>query len=77
MTFGKAITLLSSDQPPSTVHNGTVEDFSRKQARKESGRRRGGTDTGKDIGQDGEHRDVMWKGDKERQGSPALYVKVD
>lgn len=30
MTFGKAITLLSSDQPPSAVQNGTVKDFSRK-----------------------------------------------
>jgi len=54
-----------------------VKDFSRKKARRESGRRRGRTDTEKDTGQDREHGDALLKGDKERQSRPALYIKID
>lgn len=54
MSFGKAITLLSSDQPPRTVQNGTVKDFSRKKARNDIGRRGGEINIGKDMRQDEE-----------------------
>lgn len=37
MTFGKAVTLLSSDQLLYTVLNGTVKVFSRKQGRRMKG----------------------------------------
>lgn len=76
MTFGKQITLLISDQHPSNCPEQDCERLFQK-ARRESGRRRGGTGTGKDIGQDREHKDVLLKGDEERQTSPALYIKVN
>lgn len=67
MTFGKAITLLGSDQPPRTVQNETVKDSGREEGEWQQERW--------DTEQNGEHTET-WKGDKEQQGSPALYTEV-
>lgn len=67
MTFGKAITLLGSDQPPRTVQNETVKDSGREEGEWQQERW--------DTEQNGEHTE-MWKGNKEQQGSPALYTEV-
>lgn len=65
MTFGKAITLLGSDQPPRTVQNKTVKYSEREEGEQQKW----------DMEQNGEHTE-MWKRDKD-QGSPALYIKVN
>lgn len=67
MTFGKAITLLGSDQPPRTVQNETVKGSGREEGEWQQERW--------DTEQNGEHTET-WKGDKEQQGSPALYTEV-
>lgn len=68
MTFGKAITLLDSDQPPRTAQNKTVKDSEREEGEWQQEKW--------DMGQNAEHTE-MWKGDKEHQGSPTLYIKVN